>query len=74
MKHLEPQRTAAVELAEDQQRKRRMANDAGLGDRRLHVCDAAGDMFAADCLGQQVHAVDAVLKRDDDRLRADERR
>jgi hypothetical protein len=28
----------------------------------------------ADGLRQQVHAVDAVLKRDDDRLRTDERR
>ena len=71
---LEPRRARAVQLAEDQVIHRRVADDARLGDHRRHVRDAAARVPCADGTRQHLDAVDAVLKRDHDRVGTDERR
>ena len=71
---LEPRRPRAVELAEDEPVERGVPDDAGFGDDRLNVRGPAGEMRAIDGARQHLHAVDAVLERDDDGVGADERR
>ena len=71
---LQSRRPGAVELAEEQMIERRVADRARLGDDGGDVDRAAGRVLAADRLGDDLDAVDAVLERDDRCFGSDERR
>ena len=49
-----------------------MPDHAGLGDHRGNIRDAARHVIAADVSRDDVHGLDAVLQRDDDRVGADQ--
>ena len=51
-----------------------MPDDAGLGDHRRDPHRSACGVLSADSARDDVDAVDPVLKRDDDRVRSEERR
>ena len=61
---LELRRSRSVGHAEDQMIHRGVLDDAGLGDHRRHVGDAAGGVRRADGAGQRRDRLDAVLEAD----------